>query len=56
MERLVLPPGVDAEIPDDPAAAEEFASNHPLRREVRIVAGATRAGCDVLCPAPAGPR
>ena len=44
VERLVLPPGVDAEIPDDPAAAEEFASNHPLRQEVRIVAGATRAG------------
>jgi hypothetical protein len=44
VERLVLPPGVDADIPDDPAAAEEFASNHPLRQEVRIVAGATRAG------------
>lgn len=44
VERLVLPPGVDAEIPDDPAAAGEFASNHPLRQEVRIVAGATRAG------------
>lgn len=44
VERLVLPPDVDAEIPEDPAAAEEFASNHPLRQEVRIVAGATRAG------------
>ena len=44
VERLVLPPDVDADIPDDPAAAEEFASNHPLRQEVRIVAGATRAG------------
>jgi hypothetical protein len=44
VERLVLPPGADAEIPDDPAAAEEFAREHPLRQEVRIVAGATRAG------------
>ncbi len=44
VERLVLPPGVDEEIPDDPAAAEEFAREHPLRQEVRIVAGATRAG------------
>ena len=44
VERLVLPPGVDAEIPDDPAAAEEFAREHPLRQEVRIVAGVTRAG------------
>ncbi len=44
VERLVLPPGVDAEIPDDPARAEEFAREHPDRQEVRIVAGATRAG------------
>lgn len=44
VERLVLPPGVDDDIPDDPAAAEEFAREHPLRQEVRIVAGATRAG------------
>lgn len=44
VERLVLPPGVDEEIPDDPLAAEEFAREHPLRQEVRIVAGATRAG------------
>jgi len=44
VERLVLPPGADGDIPDDPAAAEEFARDHPDRQEVRIVAGATRAG------------
>ncbi|QIK75667.1 PPA1309 family protein [Nocardioides piscis] len=44
VERLVLPPEVDDEIPEDPEAAEEFAREHPLRQEVRIVAGATRAG------------
>ena len=44
VERLVLPPGVDQEIPDDPAAAEEFAREHPDRQEVRMVAGVTRAG------------
>ena len=44
VERLVLPPAADAEIPEDPAAAEEFARDHPDRQEVRIVAGATRAG------------
>lgn len=44
VERLVLPPEVDAEIPDDPAEAAEFARQHPLRQEVRMVAGATRAG------------
>jgi hypothetical protein len=44
VERLVLPPGVDEQIPDDPKSAEEFAREHPDRQEVRIVAGATRAG------------
>lgn len=43
-ERLVLPPGADAEIPEDPAAAEEYAAQHPDRQEVRIVAGVTRGG------------
>jgi len=44
VERLVLPPDADAEIPEDPAAAEEFAREHPDRQEVRIVAGVTRTG------------
>jgi hypothetical protein len=44
VERLVLPPDADAEIPEDRAAAEEFARSHPDRQEVRIVAGATRGG------------
>ncbi|HTW15093.1 MAG TPA: PPA1309 family protein [Nocardioides sp.] len=44
VERLVLPPGADDAIPDDPARAEEFAREHPDRQEVRIVAGVTRAG------------
>lgn len=44
LERLVLPPEVDAEIPVDAAAAEEFARSHPLRQEVRMTVGVTRAG------------
>ncbi|WP_208544013.1 PPA1309 family protein [Nocardioides seonyuensis] len=44
VERLVLPPDADAQIPEDPAEAEKFAREHPQRQEVRIVAGATRAG------------
>lgn len=44
VERLVLPPEVDDQIPEDPAEAERFAREHPLRQEVRMVAGATRAG------------
>ena len=44
VERLVLPPGADHDIPEDPAAAEEYAATHPDRQEVRIVAGVTRGG------------
>jgi hypothetical protein len=44
VERFVLPPGVDGELPSDLEEAQEFAREHPDRQEVRIVAGATRAG------------
>jgi hypothetical protein len=44
VERLVLPPGVDADLPEDPADAAQYAHAHPDRQEVRIVAGATRGG------------
>jgi hypothetical protein len=44
VERLVLPPGADQEIPDDRSEAAEFAAHHPDRQEVRIVAAATRGG------------
>jgi hypothetical protein len=44
LERLVLPPGSDAQIPEDPVEAGEFARHHPMRQEVRLVAGVTRTG------------
>ena len=44
VERLVLPPEVDEQIPADPVEAAEFAKTHPLRQEVRMVAGASRSG------------
>jgi hypothetical protein len=44
VERLVLPPSVDEQLPSDPEAAEAFAAEHPDREEVRIVAAATRDG------------
>lgn len=44
VERFVLPPDVEAELPDEPAAAAAFVSDHPERQEVRIVAAATRTG------------
>ncbi|GAA1547785.1 PPA1309 family protein [Nocardioides humi] len=44
VERLVLPPAADGQVPEDPAAAAEFAREHPDAEEVRIVAGVTRHG------------
>ncbi len=44
VERLVLPPDADDQLPDDPKSAQEFALEHPDRQEVRIVAGVTRHG------------
>lgn len=44
VERLVLPPIADEQLPAEPEAAQRFADEHPDREEVRIVAGVTRAG------------
>jgi hypothetical protein len=44
VERLVLPPSADGEMPTDDEAAQEYAASHPERQEVRIVAAATRDG------------
>ncbi len=44
VERLVLPPSADEQLPPEPAAAEAYAAEHPDREEVRIVAAATRDG------------
>lgn len=44
VERLVLPPGVESDLPEDPGEALEYAAAHPAREEVRIVAAATREG------------
>lgn len=44
VERLVLPPSADGELPDEISAAHEYAADHPDREEVRIVAAAMRSG------------
>ena len=44
VERFVLPPDVEAELPGDPGEAATYAAEHPDRQEVRIVAAATRTG------------
>ncbi len=44
VERVVLPPDVEDQLPDEPGHAAAYASDHPDRQEVRIVAAATRTG------------
>lgn len=44
LERCFLPPQMEAEIPQDPAAAAEFVANHPEREEIRLVIGVLRDG------------
>jgi hypothetical protein len=44
VERLVLPPTAETSVLEDPDSAAAYAREHPERQDVRIVAGATRAG------------
>ena len=44
VERFVLPPSAEEQMPATDAEAREYAAQHPDREEVRIVAAATRAG------------
>ena len=44
VERLVLPPSADQEIPDDREAAASYAAEHPDRQELRMVAAVLRDG------------
>ncbi|MDO7867415.1 PPA1309 family protein [Nocardioides jiangxiensis] len=44
VERLVLPPAAEGQVPEGLEEAQAFAADHPDRQEVRIVAGVTRRG------------
>lgn len=44
IERVVLPPEVEEEIPDDPDKAAAFAADHPAREDVRMIVGVLRGG------------
>ncbi len=44
LERVVLPPEAEAELPDDEAEALTWAAAHPAREEVRMVVGVLRDG------------
>ncbi len=54
VERIIVPPEVEDEAPEDPDEALEFISNHPARTDVRLIVGVTRAG-DAWCAVRARP-
>lgn len=50
IERIMVPPAVEEEAPDDPEEALEFIASHPARMDVRLTVGVTRDGdswCEV---------
>ena len=44
IERIMLPPEVEDDLPDDADALLDFVASHPARQEVRLVAAVTRDG------------
>lgn len=44
VERLVLPPSAEADLPTDPQAAQAALLAHPERQDVRLAVGVLRAG------------
>lgn len=44
VERIMLPPEVEDDLPDDPDILLDFVASHPARQEVRLVAAVTRDG------------
>lgn len=44
LERLFLPKGAEASLPDDPTLANDAVAQHPDRQDVRVVVGVLRTG------------
>ncbi len=44
VERVIVPPEVEEQAPEDPEEALQFISNHPSRTDVRLAVGALRTG------------
>ena len=44
VERVILPPDAEADLPDDPAEAEAYVGSHPAREDVRMVIAVLRDG------------
>lgn len=48
LERVVVPPEAESDLPDDPERAVEQLAAHPQRRDVRLVVGVLRSG-EAMC-------
>lgn len=44
VERIIVPPEVEAQAPEDPEEALAFISEHPARTDVRLAVGVLRTG------------
>lgn len=44
LERLMLPPEAEGDLPDDPDEVADYAASHPGRHEVRMAVSVTRDG------------
>lgn len=44
VERIILPPSAETDIPEDPAAALAYLAEHPDREDVRMAVGVLRDG------------
>lgn len=44
VERIIVPPEVEAQAPEDPEEALTFIAEHPSRTDVRLVVGVLRTG------------
>ena len=44
LERAVLPPQFEADLPEDPDEAADFVAKHPNKTDVRVVVGVLRDG------------
>jgi hypothetical protein len=44
VERIVVPPQAETNLPEDPAQARTALLNHPLRQDLRLAAGVLRDG------------
>ena len=55
VERIVVPPEAERDLPDNPEEAVDVLAAHPDRRDVRLLVAVLRDGRSRLPPAPAGP-